>query len=173
MSPLMERLATLGITEEMVATCKLPIYEEADDLVDAGQDMFGRPQKMTAATCRSWLSMRAAAEKDSLELKLVSAHRSVDYQCDLIQKKLDQGRSILDILCVNAIPGYSEHHTGRALDLHAGDGEPLSQDFEQHPAFDWLTRNAAEFGFRMSYPKDNPAGIDFEPWHWCYIAQDA
>jgi D-alanyl-D-alanine carboxypeptidase len=69
---------------------------------------------------------------------------------------------------VNAIPGFSEHHTGRALDLHAGDGKPLETTFENHPAFAWLCDNAAEFNFHLSYPRNNPSGIDYEPWHWCF-----
>lgn len=170
---LKERLEDLGITEAMVQDCKLPLYDEADDLVDAGEDMYGRRQKMTGATCRAWQDMQSAAVADGIELKLVSAYRSVSYQCDLIQNKLDQGRSISDILSANAIPGHSEHHTGRALDLHAGEGEPLEQSFEQHPAYEWLTQHAGEFGFHLSYPKDNPEGIDFEPWHWCFRSEKA
>jgi D-alanyl-D-alanine carboxypeptidase len=73
-----------------------------------------------------------------------------------------------EILLVNAIPGYSEHHTGRALDLHAGDGKPLETAFENHPAFSWLCDHAAEFNFHLSYPRGNPDGINYEPWHWCF-----
>jgi D-alanyl-D-alanine carboxypeptidase len=71
-------------------------------------------------------------------------------------------------LRVNAIPGYSEHHTGRALDLHTGEAEPLSETFELEPAFAWLQEHALTYGFTMSYPKNNELGIAYEPWHWCY-----
>ena len=98
----------------------------------------------------------------------MSAYRSIEYQCGLIHRKLEEGWLIDDILLINAIPGYSEHHTGRALDLHAGDGKPLESAFENHPAFAWLCENAAEFNFHLSYPRDNPSGIDYEPWHWCF-----
>lgn len=173
MNSLSSRLRALGITEEMEQTCSMPRYEETTELVDVGEDMFGRPQQLTADACDAWHRMRSAAARDGIELKLVSAHRSVDYQCQLIQDKLDQGRTIEDILCVNAIPGHSEHHTGRALDLHAGDEEPLLESFEKHPAFDWLNRNAAAFGFYLSYPRDNLDGIDYEPWHWCFRSAGA
>ena len=96
--------------------------------------------------------------------------RSVAYQCEVISRKLAEGRSIEDVLCVNAIPGHSEHHTGCALDLHAGDEEPLTLAFESDPAFTWLQDNADRFGFHLSYPKGNDQGIDYEPWHWCYRA---
>ena len=32
----------------------------------------------------------------------------------------------------------------------------------------WLKDNAARFRFRLSYPRDNPHGIAYEPWHWCW-----
>lgn len=168
MTDLDRRLAELGITAEHLSSCALPRYKEAAELIDAGLDMFDRPQKMTAAANEAWQLMRQAAAGDGVELKLVSAYRSVDYQCELIQAKLADGRSIDDILKVNAIPGHSEHHTGCALDLHCGDGDPLTEDFETTVAFSWLSNNAHRFGFRLSYPRDNAEGIDYEPWHWCF-----
>ena len=95
------------------------LRQDHPDLVDAGLDLFNRPQRMTPRTFEAWCAMRTAAKSDDLELNLVSAHRSIEYQCGLIRRKLEGGESIGEILLVNAIPGYSEHHTGRALDLHA------------------------------------------------------
>jgi zinc D-Ala-D-Ala carboxypeptidase len=169
---LSQALKDLGITQDAIEACPMPVCEECTDLVDAGLDLFDRPQKMTRQTLDAWLTMKAAAQSEGLELNLVSAHRSIEYQCELIRQKLEAGRSIDDILQVNAIPGYSEHHTGRALDLHAGDGKPLELEFEQHPAFIWLCDNAIRFNFHLSYPRGNPEGIDYEPWHWCYSARE-
>ena len=161
-------LATLGITPRMVAECSLPPCQEPSELIDAGNDLFGRPQRMTPETLSSWHAMQHAAGRDGIELQLVSAFRSINYQCEVIQRKLQDGRTIEDILGSNAIPGYSEHHTGRALDLHSGKGPPLEEVFEQTPAFNWLVRNADRFCFYLSYPRDNQLGISYEPWHWCY-----
>ena len=165
---LVEVLKELGITEDFIEASPMPPYEECTDLVDAGLDLFDRPQQMTLRTCEAWYAMKTAAKSDGLKLNLVSAYRSIEYQCGLIHRKLEEGWLIDDILLINAIPGYSEHHTGRALDLHAGDGKPLESAFENHPAFAWLCENAAEFNFHLSYPRDNPSGIDYEPWHWCF-----
>ncbi|MGB0692675.1 MAG: M15 family metallopeptidase [Pseudomonadales bacterium] len=170
MNRLRDLLDDLGITSDIERNCRLPVYQEAAELVDAGPDMFDRPQRMTPATLASWQQMVAAATAEGIELKLVSAFRSVDYQCQLIRQKLNDGRSLEDILNVNAIPGHSEHHTGCALDLHSGAGEVLTEEFENSPAFAWLVTNAARFNFYLSYPRDNPDGIDYEPWHWCYRA---
>lgn len=163
-------LLELGITNSMQKACRLPRCLDAPQLVNAGDDMFGRPQQMTAETERAWVDMKTRAlQQQGIELLLVSAFRSTEYQCSVIKQKLDEGRTIEDVLLVNAIPGYSEHHTGRAIDLHAGDCEPLNIDFEIQPAFQWLCRNAGKFDFQLSYPRDNPGGIDYEPWHWCLL----
>lgn len=150
----------------------MPRYDESTMLIEACEDMFGRTQKMTPHTQSCWLRMCEAAAADGIDLKLVSAFRSIDYQCELIRQKLNDGRTIDDILSVNAIPGHSEHHTGCALDLHSGEGIPLEEDFEHSSAFSWLQENAADFNFYLSYPRGNPEGIAFEPWHWCCRAKD-
>lgn len=168
MTDLEEKLAGLGITPAMRTACRVPACEEAGDLVDAGRDMFDRPQRMTPDTFKAWQAMQQAAASEGIELKLVSAYRSVEYQCEVIQRKLDSGRQIEEILRSNAIPGHSEHHTGCALDLHTGDDEPLTESFETTTAFAWLTEHAERFGFYLSFPRNNPAGIDYEPWHWCF-----
>ena len=35
----------------------------------------------------------------------------------------------------------------------------------------WLRANADAFGFALSYPRDNPHGLVYEPWHWRFAAQ--
>jgi D-alanyl-D-alanine carboxypeptidase len=165
---LAQRLRTLGINEAACAACQLPPQDEAADLVQGEPDLFGRTQYMTPATATAWHRMREQARSDRVTLHLISAFRSVDYQCRLIEQKLADGRTLPEILRVNAIPGFSEHHTGRALDLGTDEVEPLTLAFEQTPAFDWLTRNAHRFDFHMSFPRDNPFDIDYEPWHWMH-----
>lgn len=161
--------AELGIPADYAARTGLAPCEEARELVSIGPDVLGREQQLDPRAAQAWLAMRAAAEKDGVQLQVVSGFRSVDYQRALIQRKLDNGRSISDILKINAAPGFSEHHTGLALDLTAPDCPPLEQGFETTSAFTWLVKNAAHYGFRLSYPSDNPHGISYEPWHWAYI----
>ena len=156
----------LGIGPDFRRQLRLPLQAEAIDLVRCEDDMFGRTQQMAPQTATAWQEMKRTAAADGIELQLVSAFRSVDYQCTLIRRKLEQGQQIPAILAVNAAPGYSEHHTGRALDLSTPGSEPLSPSFETTPAFGWLCTHAATWGFTLSYPRDNPFGITYEPWHW-------
>lgn len=97
-----------------------------------------------------------------------SGFRSYIHQKNLIDKHLKNGRKLEDILTHIAIPGFSEHHSGRAIDIHAKDRPILGEDFEKTDAFAWLTKNADRFGFRLSYPRANALGIIYEPWHWFY-----
>ncbi len=102
-------------------------------------------------------------------IKIVSAFRSVDRQAEIIRAKLAEGLSLDAVLCVSAPPGYSEHHSGRAIDVTTDEGAaPLEPEFEKTRAFRWLSKNAGQFGFALSFPADNPYGYDYEPWHWCF-----
>ena len=65
-------------------------------------------------------------------------------------------------------PGYSEHHTGRAVDVAMDGAAQLELGFGQTPAFRWLSENANSFSFFLSFPVGNPHGFVYEPWHWCF-----
>ncbi|WP_374536422.1 M15 family metallopeptidase [Chitinimonas taiwanensis] len=160
--------AELDIRADHPQLQALPCCSEASLLVPLGLDAFGRDQFAEPTTAAAWHAMQAAALADGVVLQLSSAFRSVDYQAGLIRRKLAQGQSIDAILTVSAAPGHSEHHTGRALDITTPNSEALEQSFEHTPAFAWLLLHAARFGFRLSYPRNNPYGIAYEPWHWCY-----
>ena len=102
----------------------------------------------------------------------VSGFRSVGRQQQIIERKLKNGVSMSAILAVNAAPGYSQHHTGCAIDLTDSDScekLPLEEDFESKPAFGWLMHHAQDHGFRLEYTRDNPCGVSgYEPWHWVF-----
>ena len=157
-----------GIPGDYAEKHQLTLCEEAKELVSIGPDSLGRDQRMTPKAAQAWASMRAAASKHGVQLLVVSAFRSVEYQCALIQRKLDRGMKIAEVLKINAAPGYSEHHTGRALDITCPDSQPLEVAFETTPAYAWLTKHAGEYGFKLSYPRNNPHGINYEPWHWAF-----
>lgn len=144
------------------------IFPEALELVSVGADIYGRDQRLTPQAAAAWNEMRAAAEQDGETLQLVSAFRSYDYQKQIIQRKLTAGQSWEQILRVSALPGYSEHHTGRTIDVTAPDCKPLTEEFEKTSAFGWLQRRAGDFGFTMTYPRGNKFGVAYEPWHWTF-----
>jgi len=144
------------------------LFIEATELVSVGLDIYGRKQRLMPEAASAWNQMKTAAEKDGETLQLVSAFRSVDYQKQIIQRKLAAGQSWEQILRVSALPGFSEHHTGRTIDVTTPGSKVLEEEFENTPAFRWLARRAGEFGFVMTYPRDNSFGVAYEPWHWTF-----
>ncbi|HSG96529.1 MAG TPA: M15 family metallopeptidase [Woeseiaceae bacterium] len=165
---LRELHAELGIPADYGQAGTRPAYEEAAELVEVGPNLVGRMQRLTPAAAAKWADMQAAAAADGITLLLVSGFRSIDYQARLIRKKINAGQSVSEILAVNAAPGHSEHHTGRAVDIATPGSRPLTEEFEESEAFGWLTQNAGQYGFSMSYPRNNAAGFIYEPWHWAF-----
>jgi D-alanyl-D-alanine carboxypeptidase len=133
-----------------------------------GPDIYQREQRLLAPAAAAWRQMVAAAAGDEIQLQLVSAYRSVAYQEGILRKKLEKGQAIDEILRVSAAPGFSEHHSGRAVDITAPGFPALEKVFEDSEAFAWLGEHAARYGFRLSYPRGNPHGVAYEPWHWAW-----
>ena len=167
-----QHLQELGITTSYAADRGLPLCEEPAEVVLVGLDIFGRARHLEPTAARKWGEMRDAARADGLDLLLVSAFRSVDYQRAIFDRKLSQGVPIEEILRINAAPGFSEHHTGRAVDIATRGCPPLTEAFDATEAFVWLTKHAGRFNFVLSYPRDNPFGIVYEPWHWAMEARN-
>ena len=86
-----------------------------------------------------------AAYNDEINLWVASGYRSVE------------------------APGYSEHHTGLAVDFN-----DVEDDFRETEAYTWLQEHAAEYGFVERYPKgkESITGIDYEPWHYRYVGKE-
>jgi D-alanyl-D-alanine carboxypeptidase len=141
---------------------------EAKRLASIGTNPDGRDIQLAPEASSAWLRMREAASADGVTLVAISGFRSIDRQSEIIRAKLSAGQAIEEILRTVAAPGYSEHHTGRAIDIGIPGEEALTEGFADTPAFVWLEANAGSFGFKLSYPQGNPHGIMYEPWHWCY-----
>jgi zinc D-Ala-D-Ala carboxypeptidase len=144
-------------------------YAEAapGDLESIGGDI-----KMHKAAAAKFMAMSDAAQADGVSLVPLSGFRSVDDQNHLFfDVKAERGQNTNTRADVSAPPGYSEHHTGYAVDI--GDSSQsdtnLSQSFEQTEAFKWLQKNAAYYSFELSFYKGNPEGVSYEPWHWRYV----
>ena len=161
-------LQRLHLTPSDLARYAAPMQLEAkpNTLSNLGITDDDRVLRATPDTIQHWTLMQQAALKDGIHLIVTSAFRSVDYQRKLIEKKLAHGETPSQILKVVALPGYSEHHTGQALDIITPACPSLTEAFEQSDAFAWLSRHAHQFGFSLSYPRNNPWGFVYEPWHW-------
>ena len=159
---------SLGIPGGYGQARRLPLQMEASELVSIGADIYQREQRLLPEAAIAWQSMRESAWGEGVELQVVSAYRSVGYQEGILRRKLKIGQEIGEILQVSAAPGFSEHHTGRAVDITTPGSPVLEEEFERSEAFAWLTDHAADFGFHMTFPRGNPHGVAYEPWHWAW-----
>ncbi|MBM3852614.1 MAG: D-alanyl-D-alanine carboxypeptidase family protein [Verrucomicrobia bacterium] len=169
MQPLSEIHRALRIPTDYAAARGLVRQPEARRLVLIGRAADdGRPVRVAPSAAKAWRQMYVAAAKNGIALLPLSGFRSVARQTKIIRDKLSAGEAIGEILRLIAAPGYSEHHTGRAIDIGTPDHLLLDAQFATTPAYHWLRRHAGGFGFHLSYPPGNPQGFDPEPWHWCF-----
>jgi len=138
---------------------------EPSDLVRLPERLCHKDYKIyvSVETRDNLVRMADSAMADSVHLSVKSGFRSLWYQKRLIKNRLDRILLIEDILRVVAPPGYSEHHTGRAVDF-VND----TVFFGRSREYEWLKENAGSFGFIESFPKDSTNTMHWEPWHWYY-----
>lgn len=126
-----------------------------------------------------------AAKAAGHPLVMVSAYRSVAYQEEIfnanVNTLMSQGHTKEEAIRITKLtftePGYSEHHTGLAVDVVDQDwyqnhtGELLNEGFGDTEGGKWLQAHAREYGFIIRYPKGKHAitQIDYEPWHLRYV----
>jgi D-alanyl-D-alanine carboxypeptidase len=164
-----EANTAMGLAADYAETSGLPFHEEPRLLGFAGRDRWQRALWLLAPASRAWQAMREAARQDGIVLEAISGFRGHAYQRGIFERKFARGLSLDEILHVNAAPGHSEHHSGRALDIGTPGEPPAEESFEHTPAFAWLQQHSERFGFGLSYPRGNPHGITYEPWHWCWL----
>lgn len=102
---------------------------------------------------------------------VVSAFRSVEKQAEIYQDRLDRYGSEYAASYV-ADPGYSEHHTGLALDLSVYADDGRTYDIESYEDCAWFMKNYTEYGYILRYPADKASitSINFESWHYRYVS---
>lgn len=159
----------LGVDREYGDRHDLPLTPEPTTLSFAGFDRYRRPLWLHENAAMAWQRMQSAASDDGIILEAISGYRGHAYQYGIFKRKMARGQTVPEILKVNAAPGYSEHHSGRAIDIGTPNEPPAEESFENTEAFSWLMKQAPDFGFRLSYPRNNPHDINYEPWHWYFV----
>ncbi len=109
------------------------------------------------------------AERDDIDLRILSAYRSFDEQAQLKGQYLQtygEGANTF-----SADQGYSEHQLGTAVDFTTPAQPGQLETFGETEAYEWLLDNAYKHGFILSYPEGNEFYV-FEPWHWRFVGED-
>lgn len=104
------------------------------------------------------------------EVIVVSAFRSVEKQQEIYQDRLDRYGSEYAASYV-ADPGYSEHHTGLAMDLSIYTSLGLTYDIEEYKKCAWFNENYDNYGYILRYPEEKAGitSINYESWHYRYV----
>ena len=122
----------------------------------------------------AYLELKAGLADEGVFIDLDSAYRSVAEQQRIVEEFTEQyGEDYVKQYV--AVPGYSEHHTGLALDLYLNiDGKDvfLNEDMVQYPEI-WakIHEKLPEYGFILRYleGKEEITGYAYEPWHIRYL----
>ena len=122
----------------------------------------------------AYLKLKEDLESEGVYVDLDNARRSVAVQQRIMDDFTAEYGADYAAKIV-AEPGYSEHHTGLALDLYLiidGNDVYLNEDMVQYPEI-WSKIHAklADYGFIIRYPdgKEHITGYAYEPWHIRYI----
>lgn len=125
----------------------------------------------TPATAQAYNDMITEMARYDLKIYVVSSYRDINYQTNLYRNYL-KSDSKDEVDTYSARPGYSEHHTGRALDI--------SQVYNNLNAFEgseeakWVYDNCYKYGFIVRYKEEQAdvTGYIFEPWHITYVGKE-
>jgi len=141
---------------------------ELTELTDNAYRVSRAGLMLRRAAAESLQRMAEAAKDDGVILEAASAYRSFDYQAEVYSRNVRElGQQAADR--ESAKPGHSQHQLGLVIDFY-----PIDDMFAETPASRWLRKNAAQFGWSLSYPEgfEEITGYRHESWHYRYLGID-
>ena len=159
-------------------------WEEAMEITTITNSV-GDEVKTESKAYEAYCALKEEVEKDlegygegEVKLELDSAYRSIAEQqaiWDDFEKKYDEEYTKTHV----AVPGFSEHQTGLALDLYFTiDGKDIyeNEDLVKYTdIWDVIHARLAKHGFILRYlqGKKDITGYAYEPWHIRYLDDPA
>ncbi len=140
-------------------------------------DPWGDEVQVESVTLEHFNALRdKLLKKYNIDIRIDSAYRSIPDQEETWAYFRDlHGEEY----CAKylAKPGYSEHHTGLAIDIClAKDGEIINDNeamIADEETFAIIHRVMPEYGFILRYPlgAEDYTGYTYEPWHLRYVGE--
>lgn len=136
-------------------------------------------------TYEAFVKMAEAAQKEGVNLFIISATRNYEAQKTIWENKWE-GRTLVEgknlttisdlsqrarmILLYSSMPGTSRHHWGTDMDLNSLENSYFESG-EGLKIYQWLLAHAAEFGFCQPYTSkaQGRTGYEEEKWHWSFL----
>lgn len=123
----------------------------------------------------AFVRMAQAAERDGIQLKVISATRNFKRQREIWERKWDglngeDSTKAKNILMWSSMPGTSRHHWGTDFDLNSLEPSYFESG-EGLRIYQWLCANAGTYGFIQPFSPigdERLSGYQEERWHWSY-----
>ena len=159
-------------------THKLPDDLESKVVLKEATNRYGETYKVEEKALEQFEKLQKECADEGIYIELDSTTRSVAEQQKLwddwtVEKGEDYVKKYV------AVPGYSEHHTGLAIDVCLDkDGKRIDDNDDmiaEKEIFAKVHAKLAKYGFILRYleGKDAETGYSYEPWHFRYINDPA
>ena len=132
-------------------------------------------------TLESFIKMREAAEKDGIQLTIISGTRDFYSQKSIWERKynnykkeeLSEVEIIKKIMLWSSMPTTSRHHWGTDIDINGFDDYFSEENKKANKEYKWLLINTPKFDFCQVYTEKGEGkrrtGYNEEKWHWSYM----
>ena len=120
-----------------------------------------------------WKKLKTFLNNQGIQFDICSGYLSLEQQQYKYQEFLKRNGIELTKNRIS-LPGYSEHHTGLAIDCDFykdGEWAGICSDNEETKYIHSIIHH---FGFILRYPKDkeNITKMQYEPWHIRYVGKE-
>lgn len=139
---------------------------------------FDEGEKVDKRIYPALQNMFEAAKEEGIYMIVAEGYRTRDEQQKLLNEKTEEYQERVFVKFIAkwlakqwvATPGTSEHQLGLAIDINADGIHNTGVE-----VYDWLAEHAHEYGFIQRYPEDKTeiTGINYEPWHYRYVGEEA
>ena len=156
-----------------------PTHKVPDDWLDKielveAENSFGEKYLVEKETLAHFEDLRDELLEEGIDIEIDSAYRSVEEQQRIWDEfSVRYGDKVGEYV---SEPGYSEHHTGLAIDVFLIDGDRIIRDnddlFAAEDLFAEVHKHLADYGFILSVlpgKEEICGGLAYEPWHFRYV----
>ncbi len=158
-----------------------PYVAGLQDLTEQPESLFITPNKsiyaqrfirVTPLLLESFIALQKQLKKATDQhIKIISGYRSPAYQAILLLGGYARnGYDMPVTLRTYMPPGYSQHGRLNGLAIDVGHHYNTEEVFGESSSFKWMQAHASEYGFRLTYPKQQDR-MRFEPWHWQFVGK--
>ena len=155
-------------------THKLPENWEDTIELQETRNYFDESIRVERTAYEAYQGLQAALLSEGVDIELESSYRSVERQ-EALWAEYEASYGLDYCKQYVAVPGFSEHHTGFAIDtnLIQKDGPADEAERLEERAVLWakVHEKMPAYGFILRYPegKEEITGYAYEPWHMRYV----